>query len=219
MGKTLILKPLLRSLNSISFMIIIFTYQLIQTIRIIWFCHRSESTPHIILCKHVLKTHVTFMLNIHIGTKTFDQFTIRWQFSCSSLQHLVFVLGTILMIHGGILQTILLSHTPLSLSLHPFVNFQHCIAAHQHQIMFLNSKTTSLHEIMYWFVRFFKPFQGDLAMHPPPPKDNPKAPRKSNGCSLACLYDVQWVESHPFVFKALRQNHRASRACHTMMYV
>jgi hypothetical protein len=42
MGKTLILKPLLRSPNSISFMLIIFTFQLIQTIRILWFCHRSE---------------------------------------------------------------------------------------------------------------------------------------------------------------------------------
>jgi hypothetical protein len=41
MGKTLILKPLLRSPNSISFMLIIFTFQLIQTIRILWFCHRS----------------------------------------------------------------------------------------------------------------------------------------------------------------------------------
>jgi hypothetical protein len=35
-------KPLLRSLNTISFMLIIFTLQLIQTIRIIWFCHRSR---------------------------------------------------------------------------------------------------------------------------------------------------------------------------------
>jgi hypothetical protein len=43
MGKTLILKPLLRSLNTISFMLIIFTFQLIQTIRILWFCHKSES--------------------------------------------------------------------------------------------------------------------------------------------------------------------------------
>jgi hypothetical protein len=42
MGKTLILKPLLRSPNSISFMLIIFTFQLIQTIRTLWFCHRSE---------------------------------------------------------------------------------------------------------------------------------------------------------------------------------
>jgi hypothetical protein len=41
MGKTLILKSLLRSLNSISFMLIIFTFKLIQTIRILWFCHRS----------------------------------------------------------------------------------------------------------------------------------------------------------------------------------
>jgi uncharacterized membrane protein AbrB (regulator of aidB expression) len=44
MGKTLILKPLLRSPNSISFMLIIFTFQLIQTIRILWFCHRSGFT-------------------------------------------------------------------------------------------------------------------------------------------------------------------------------
>jgi hypothetical protein len=42
MGKTLILKSLLRSPNSISFMLIIFTFKLIQTIRILWFCHRSE---------------------------------------------------------------------------------------------------------------------------------------------------------------------------------
>jgi hypothetical protein len=41
MGKTLILKPLLRSLNTISFMLIILTFQLIQTIRILWFCHRA----------------------------------------------------------------------------------------------------------------------------------------------------------------------------------
>jgi hypothetical protein len=41
-GKTLILKPLLRSLNTISFMLIIFTFQIIQTLRILWFCHRSE---------------------------------------------------------------------------------------------------------------------------------------------------------------------------------
>jgi hypothetical protein len=43
MGKTLILKSLLRSPNSISFMLIIFTFKLIQTIRILWFCHRSPS--------------------------------------------------------------------------------------------------------------------------------------------------------------------------------
>jgi hypothetical protein len=42
MGKTLILKPLLRSLSSISFMLIILTYQLIKIIRIIWLCHRSS---------------------------------------------------------------------------------------------------------------------------------------------------------------------------------
>jgi hypothetical protein len=42
MGKTLILKSLLRSPNSISFMLIIFTFKLIQTIRILWFCHRSK---------------------------------------------------------------------------------------------------------------------------------------------------------------------------------
>jgi hypothetical protein len=42
MGKTLILKPLLRSLNSISFMLITFNYQRITTIRILWFCHRSK---------------------------------------------------------------------------------------------------------------------------------------------------------------------------------
>jgi hypothetical protein len=42
MGKTLILKSLLRSPNSISFMLIIFTFKLIQTIRILWFCHRSR---------------------------------------------------------------------------------------------------------------------------------------------------------------------------------
>jgi hypothetical protein len=41
MGKTLILKSLLRSPNSISFVLIIFTFKLIQTIRILWFCHRS----------------------------------------------------------------------------------------------------------------------------------------------------------------------------------
>jgi hypothetical protein len=45
MGKTLILKSLLRSPNSISFMLIIFTFKLIQTIRILWFCHRSRPTP------------------------------------------------------------------------------------------------------------------------------------------------------------------------------
>jgi hypothetical protein len=45
MGKALILKSLLRSLNSISFMLIIFTFKLIQTIRILWFCHRSLSEP------------------------------------------------------------------------------------------------------------------------------------------------------------------------------
>jgi hypothetical protein len=44
MGKTLILKPLLRSPNSISFILIIFTFKLIQTIRILWFCHRSKTT-------------------------------------------------------------------------------------------------------------------------------------------------------------------------------
>jgi hypothetical protein len=42
MGKKLILKPLPRCLNLISFMLIIFTYQLIQTISILWFCHRSR---------------------------------------------------------------------------------------------------------------------------------------------------------------------------------
>jgi hypothetical protein len=42
MGKTLIPKPLLRSRNTISFMLIIFTFQSIQTINILWFCHRSE---------------------------------------------------------------------------------------------------------------------------------------------------------------------------------
>jgi hypothetical protein len=41
-GKTRILKPLLRSLNTISFVLIIFNLQLIKTIRIIWFCHRSK---------------------------------------------------------------------------------------------------------------------------------------------------------------------------------
>jgi hypothetical protein len=41
MGKTLILKSLLISPNSISFILIIFTFKLIQTIRILWFCHRS----------------------------------------------------------------------------------------------------------------------------------------------------------------------------------
>jgi hypothetical protein len=40
MGKTLILKSLLRSPNSISFILIIFTFKL-KTIRILWFCHRS----------------------------------------------------------------------------------------------------------------------------------------------------------------------------------
>jgi hypothetical protein len=49
MGKTLILKPLLRSPNSISFMLIIFTFQLIQTIRILWFCHRSDLLVVILL--------------------------------------------------------------------------------------------------------------------------------------------------------------------------
>jgi hypothetical protein len=42
MGKMFILKPLLRSLNTIYILLIIFTFQLIQTIWILWFCHRSE---------------------------------------------------------------------------------------------------------------------------------------------------------------------------------
>jgi hypothetical protein len=49
MGKTLILKSLLRSLNSISFMLIIFTFKLIQKIRILWFCHRSHGHLGIIM--------------------------------------------------------------------------------------------------------------------------------------------------------------------------
>jgi hypothetical protein len=68
MGKTLILKSLLRSLNSISFMLIIFTFKLIQTIRILWFCHRSHPTfpklqgalfggfsvKHCLICHHFI---------------------------------------------------------------------------------------------------------------------------------------------------------------------
>jgi hypothetical protein len=42
MGKTLILKPLIGYLNTISFMLIIFTFQLI-----LWLCHRSEVTVDI----------------------------------------------------------------------------------------------------------------------------------------------------------------------------
>jgi hypothetical protein len=41
MGKTLILKPLLISLNTVSSMLIVFNFQLIQTKRILWFFQRS----------------------------------------------------------------------------------------------------------------------------------------------------------------------------------
>jgi hypothetical protein len=46
MGKTLILKTPPEIPNTISFMLIIFTLQLIQSIRLIWFCHRSAFTPN-----------------------------------------------------------------------------------------------------------------------------------------------------------------------------
>jgi hypothetical protein len=61
MGKTLILKPLLRSLNPISFMLIMFTFQLIKTIRILWFCHSSAFT-------HTIVNRNNNLSQVHIET-------------------------------------------------------------------------------------------------------------------------------------------------------
>jgi hypothetical protein len=65
MGKTLILKSLLRSPNSISFMLIIFIFKLIQTIRILWFCHRSGS--HRGCCSAFRKQHLGRRMNVYIS--------------------------------------------------------------------------------------------------------------------------------------------------------
>jgi hypothetical protein len=83
MGKTLILKSLLRSLNSISFILIIFTFKLIQTIRILWFCHRSDIAEmflNFFLDWHLRKyagVDLTSYFTDYLG-KGKDTFWVRW---------------------------------------------------------------------------------------------------------------------------------------------